>query len=711
MRASPESVASTRVVFALCATGLAILAVVAFLPASGGPLLLDDRYLVAGDPRIQAPGEWRRWFTEDFWNVPFEVTQRAPRLRYWRPAVTASYALDYWRAGGPVPRVFHSTNFALGALVAVLHFALLRALAFGTLASVVGTLAVSWHPTRAESIAWISGRTDLLCAIGVLLTLVGDRVRARVPLRAQATMVLGACLAFMSKETAVVLPALILGVRAIAEARGLEQPSTGATFVRSTVGFVRANLAPIVAFGTLALTYGLVRRAFMPIAPGAGEELGAMRRLAVVFESFGRYVELAFVPHDVGMLRASFRRSGGDVVPSWPFVGLGFACALGILAALVRAHRRRAWLGMALLFAAPLAPCINLVPTGLSTVVAPRFVFLSLLALAVAIGLAVEALPRPLPRALLVAGLPLLGLATFGRASDFAEHEPFWDAEARSAPHDVLVHRARIALLTRALRYREALAEGLAGYRDAALAGPRASEHVVGFVVAVVEIAAALVPDRSTESLGELARFAGELRRRERASPLIVPALGLRIELESMADEDFKAVEVRVGVVEVEVLLRLGRDDDARAALAPAIAGCSACGDGIGKLAFLAARLGDAGLVLAAARHAPLEAERLALEELAVHTRRDEAIVDARGRVGLLYRRRLFGRALRAFEEGQFAQEADSSRFHAELLARSGFGERARARLEPLDEPKASALVEAWTGDMGWGSSGPATTR
>ena len=95
-------------------------------------------------------------------------------MGHWSPLAWLSFALDYL-LGGLEPRVYHATSLALHALNAALVCVVARHLLRPALAPRGGEGAVALgalgaallfavHPLRAEPVAWISDRRDLLCA-------------------------------------------------------------------------------------------------------------------------------------------------------------------------------------------------------------------------------------------------------------------------------------------------------------------------------------------------------------------------------------------------------------------------------------------------------------------------------------------------------------------------------------------------------------------
>jgi hypothetical protein len=672
-----------------------------FLVARRGPFLFDDTFLVAGDPRVRDLGLWRRWFTEDFWNVPYATAQLAPRLRYWRPLVTASFALDHARAPGAGTVPFHDTNVALHAIVSLLTLVLLRRLAFAPLPAAAGALVAAWHPARVESVAWIVGRTDVLCAIGIVLVLVADGLRSRAA--ALALGAVGVVIAFTSKETAVALPLVVLGARLLGDGR-----TPGPFRWRPAL---RRHAPVVLGLAALAIGYLAARRAWMPMTELHPQSMRLDRRALAVLESLGRYVELTCAPYDVTILRAGIRRDAHGFVPTWPFVvaGLAAAAAAWVAVRRVRGPLQAALVGGLLVFLGPLAPCLNVVPTGMAYLVAPRFLYVPLVAFAVAAAWAaeraIEARRAWVPAAFAVA----FGLASFGRASDFRTLDTFWDAEARSAPDSLAVHLARIGRFMAERKHAAALAEAKQSVLDSIAHGESGAMRDAS-IEAVLRAASKLLPDASRDEVERLRRFVVAVERGAPPGVLELPSLALVVDLEKLRTPSLAAARPRLGTIATELAIRLGDDDDARARLDAVLAAPGVYLEVLGPYVSFAAKLGDAAAVerLAAVAVEPMRSEWRALAEA---VREDERSSAAGGlaRVGVLARRELHGRALEAYEGLAPELRAHSPLDHAALLVRAGYTERGRAVLAReaaaafQGRAEADALVARWAAETDWG--------
>src|SRR5258706_2102676 len=168
----PTSESMTTRERAVLAVGVAAAGVAPFVPAISGGFLYDDRPLIADNVHVQTFADWARWLTHDFWDVNEEVKRFGARMIYWRPGVSASYAFD-WQLGQGSPVVFHAMNLIWHALASCLAFFALRRWIASPLPAVVAALIFAVHPTKVESVAWIAGRTDGLCAVAMLTASLG----------------------------------------------------------------------------------------------------------------------------------------------------------------------------------------------------------------------------------------------------------------------------------------------------------------------------------------------------------------------------------------------------------------------------------------------------------------------------------------------------------------------------------------------------------
>src|SRR5262249_53866186 len=140
---------------------LTLLTTLCFLPVFRNQFTnWDDDLYVTEDPYIQRPSVE---------NVLQVLT--GPVAYNYHPLTIWSLQANYI-VSGPTPWPYFATNLLLHLLNTALVFHLLLMLGTGTReAAFAGALLFAIHPMRVESVAWISERKDVLCALFMLLTL------------------------------------------------------------------------------------------------------------------------------------------------------------------------------------------------------------------------------------------------------------------------------------------------------------------------------------------------------------------------------------------------------------------------------------------------------------------------------------------------------------------------------------------------------------
>jgi tetratricopeptide (TPR) repeat protein len=129
---------------------------------------------------------------------------------FYRPLQTISFMLDAF-IGGPKPFIYHLTNLLLYIVGSICVFWLLLTLGYQRLPSLLLTLLFGLHPLFVPMVAWVPTRGDLLLTIFVIISFIFfiKSFRENRPgfvFWHSITFFL----AFLSKETAVAVPALCL---------------------------------------------------------------------------------------------------------------------------------------------------------------------------------------------------------------------------------------------------------------------------------------------------------------------------------------------------------------------------------------------------------------------------------------------------------------------------------------------------------------------
>lgn len=223
------------------AAALAVTTVI-YAPALGGYFLGDDLSFLAFVAGRSDDGSLGRTLLEGF------VAPPDRGANFYRPLLDVSFAIDYaiWgtRAWG-----WHLTNLVVHLANALLLAALVRALLAPTEArrswapEAAGAL-FALHPLGPESVAWISGRSDLFALLGglgaVLLYLRASRWRSI----AGATSLLAFVLGLASKEAAITVPAWIVALHLAGWRGGPRRALYGAgPFAVVAIGYLGLRLA------------------------------------------------------------------------------------------------------------------------------------------------------------------------------------------------------------------------------------------------------------------------------------------------------------------------------------------------------------------------------------------------------------------------------------------------------------------------------------
>jgi len=390
--------------------GLAILVLVlaAYVECLGGTFVWDDRPLILGSALVERVGSLGDYLRNPFWSG---VGGQPQATSYYRPLVTASFALDQRLHGGNAAG-FHLTNLAFHVLNALLLYAVIRR--SRVRAESAALVAACWAllPRLAEVAAWISGRTDALATTAVLAALLAWG--PSLPRRVAAALLLGA--GMFAKETALAGVVALLAL----EISTLEDPRRE---VRSLV----VRLVPALAATVL---YLVVRLSAVGVH-AEGVRLGWKRGL-VVLEAVGTYALMLLDPFRP---RAVIGRVG-VVTPLGVATGVIALAAVGVF--VWRYGRRlRGWPAAGLVLAAvALLPVVQVVPIPIRTLAADRFLYLPAAGLAMA---AAPSLDRLLAtrRAGWAAACALLGLlfvGTYRRAAVWSDEVTFWVTTYRETP-------------------------------------------------------------------------------------------------------------------------------------------------------------------------------------------------------------------------------------------------------------------------------------
>ncbi len=347
---------------------VALATLIVFLPSVAVGYVYDDILLVRDNPHVHGLAELHRAFTTQFWDIG---AARRGSMPYYRPLVTLSYMLNWVTAGGKA-WAFHCFNAVAHAAATYLVVRVVKRWTGRTAVAVAVAAIFALHPSRTESVEWISGRTDVVMTFFMLLSV--EAAHAAPRSRSSARRVTALALSFasfvaalLSKEAALILPLLV----------AVDVACTSDVAARRRLAIVAAVQA------ALGATYLLVRPLFLPFGTGGPHAFTPRYGLLTVFA----YAERVLVPWPQTFFHRPLVSEHGAFVYPTALVLAG-AVLLAAYAALIATTFPKDRPSALLLAGAALAlgPLLNFTHTGLFVTTSDHFLYLPLLLFLAGIG-------------------------------------------------------------------------------------------------------------------------------------------------------------------------------------------------------------------------------------------------------------------------------------------------------------------------------------
>ncbi len=326
----------------------------------GYEFVWDDRALLQEDVRIRSLSGILEAFGSDF----FRSSDHTMQYGYYRPIITVSYALDFW-IWRDWPGGYHLTNIILHFLCTLGLLLLGRHMKLGVWVSTGIALLFVAHPLHAESVTWISGRTDVIATLFAIGYLLGFDHPAR---RWRVAAYVSFALAAMSKEVALATPAVAFFMSAVRS--------------RNTF-FERVKLvAPVVP---ILAGYLCIRALVVPVKPSMGSPNGFMEHLFGPLGALTRYLKMLVWPGE----QCAYLQTPVSADLSDPWAAFGLAIIL-LAVQLWLTHRQIGRMAFAVLLSfVPMANIVRVAaPMNMGFPMSERFLYLPSLVLALAVGVA-----------------------------------------------------------------------------------------------------------------------------------------------------------------------------------------------------------------------------------------------------------------------------------------------------------------------------------
>lgn len=343
----------------------------------GGFVSWDDPAMTHGNPLLALP-----------WGSALGAAFLSFHMSSYQPLGWLLYKA-LWALGGGSPGPFHAAGLALHALNAALLLAALRALLPKARPAALAAAALlwAWHPVHAESVAWLSVLSDLLCGsfvLGALLAHLKGRPRLAWALAAFA----GLC-----RWKAIAAPVFAFALDLFRNVPRRE-------WLRRHAGF------------------WLVAAAVVAVNAAAKSAFGYSSSLRLHEAAVGLLIQLKKLAWPAGLAPTDLL-DGADNPLSLPFIPSVLAVAIALSGAVLLFRRSRAVSVAVLSFVVLLSPTMLLAGPG-PVAVMDHHLYLASLAF---VPLLARALSSSLWPALLL--LPL-GFLSARQASFWRDSESLW---------------------------------------------------------------------------------------------------------------------------------------------------------------------------------------------------------------------------------------------------------------------------------------------
>jgi len=322
----------------------------------------------------------------------------------WHPLTWISHMLDV-QLFGMDPGPHHLTSVVLHALSAALLFLALEALTRKSWPSALVALFFAVHPLRAESVAWVAERKDVLSGLFFMTTLLAYARYAREPsTRRHIAVSVSLVLGLLSKPMLVTLPPLLL-VLDLWPLQRFESTRFVQLLREKALWFA-------LAIGSAVVTF-IVQNETGAVNPVFG--LGLEARFSNTFVAYSTYVGQLFWPADLCAIYIHPGLLDRDAYAPWTTTrSLATLLVVGLTLLALRGARRAPMFTTGWLWYLGTAfPVIGLVQVGFQAH-ADRYTYLPTLGLLVALVFGLDALLRtPRARSLAFASgiLACLGLS------------------------------------------------------------------------------------------------------------------------------------------------------------------------------------------------------------------------------------------------------------------------------------------------------------
>jgi len=338
---------------------IAVLPLLIYLNSLGNTFVYDDYLTITNNYFIR---EWRylsAFFNQKYFAISNELT--------YRPIVTLSYFVDYaiWQLR---PCGYHLTNLIIHTLNAYLVYFTAYHLFKNRITAFISCLLFSIHPIFSEAVNAVSYREDLLSATFLLVAFIlfvkySQNPTGRSFIIRYTLSLLSYLLAMLSKETAVVLPFLVLSYDLIFQKNHIVN-------FHNRIRRLVANYAGYIATGGfyLFLRFYLFRNPSESVGyPGNSVFVNFIMMTKVL----GYYIKLLFIPTPLN----------ADYVTPLTYSPADAAFIVSVILLIITAillvkkcRLSRIWIFSTIWFFVTLLPVLNIIP--INNIMAERYLYI-----------------------------------------------------------------------------------------------------------------------------------------------------------------------------------------------------------------------------------------------------------------------------------------------------------------------------------------------
>lgn len=421
---------------------------IVFANALDGGFVFDDESVVVNNSSIQDLSNIPKFFTaeEGFHKVIG---------KYYRPLVSASYAVDFsiW---GLNPYGFHLTNIIIHCIASMLLFRIFQLLfwryKYRNIFSLLTALIFAVHPVHTEAVTWISGRTDSMVTLFFFASFIfyleytreqkhDRRTGQIVSVQTHRPVYLYLSLLFyavglLCKEMLVTMPVIILLYDFV--------------YRRKDLDYLKKNAFVYILFGVITVAFMLIRHNLLKDIPDRETYLyffgkDDVTAIATMLKTIPVYFRLLFAPfgllyHYNGVIRDSDSFLDLPVVLSALFILL-------LIYASYFFYKRDSIVSFAILFfLVTLLPVMNIVPT--MNLMAERFLYLVSFSLVIVIAHLCMLGSSKRDKGILLAGMVVIigsmSFLTYARNKDWKDNNTLYSSAEGIEGNVLLVNRGNI---------------------------------------------------------------------------------------------------------------------------------------------------------------------------------------------------------------------------------------------------------------------------